>query len=813
MNQLGWLVQDFRYALRGFRKDRTFALLAIFALALGIGATTVIYSVIDSVLLHPFPYAGAERLVNVYVRDVDRPPEDYGQTSNVTPVFLELRKQLNVFEDVMGDAGADVFYTVGGRTKLANGHFETPNTFEFLGVKPMLGRPITAVDARPGAPPVFAMSSRLWRNEFNSDPKILGTTFTLNGERRTLVAIMPPRFLLGDADMWMPYNIHGSDAATQHMWWWTLGRMKTGITLAQVAAQFDIVARRLAKEYPSDYPKQFTTSAHTLLDEVIRQFRNVIYMLAAAVGMLLLIACSNVANLLLARATARQKEIAIRASVGASRGRIIRQLLVESFALALAACAIGCVFAYVGLRLVIKVIPPDTIPAETAVVMSGGALGFALLVAALTTLLCGLVPALYAVRGDLQTRLKDSSRGTGTELRRGKLRSALVVAEVALSIMLLVGAGLMLRTLFALEHVDLGMNPRNVLVVPTPLPEARYKTPQQRSVFFQELLRRVTTLPGVISASQSLGLPPFGGPRSDVTIPGKPHSAPWMTMAQLCSEGYFRTLQIPLLRGSLLSEADVASGRRVAVVNQTLARDYFGKEDPLGHTIKFNALDEEPDLPHNAYFEIIGVAGDAKNRGLQDPAMPEVFVPYTAIASLSGAILVRTAVDPGSLLPSIEKQIWSVDPNVATSDTGSLESLLQRNTYSKPEFSMILIAIFAGIGLALVAVGVFSVMSYSVSLRTHEIGIRMALGAERGAILRMVLFNGLGLIGLGLILGEISSMFVTRFISSQLWGVSARDPVTFLVVVAVLVGVGLAACAIPAIRATAVDPLIALRYE
>jgi putative ABC transport system permease protein len=813
MNQLGWLVQDFRYALRGFRKDRAFALLAIFALALGIGATTVIYSVIDSVLLHPFPYAGADRLVNVYVREVNRPPDDYGNTSNPAPAFLELRKQMSLFEDVMGDAGADMFYTVGGRTKLANGHFETPNTFEFLGVQPMLGRPLTRADAQPGAPPVFAMSSRMWRKEFNSDPKILGTTFTLNGERRTLVAIMPPRFLLGDADMWLPYNLHGSDAATQRMWWWTLGRMKPGVTLAQVNAQWEIVARRLARQYPHDYPKQFTTSAHTLLDEVIRQFRSVIYMLAAAVGMLLLIACSNVANLLLARATARQKEIAIRASVGASRGRIIRQLLVESFALALAASVIGCVFAFVGLRLVIRVIPPDTIPAETEVAMSGGALGFALLVAAVTTVLCGLAPAFYAVRGDLQSRLKDSSRGAATELRRGKLRSALVVAEVALSIMLLVGAGLMLRTLFALEHVNLGMNPRNVLVVPTPLPEARYKTPQQRGVFFQELLRRVSNLPGVVSASQSLGLPPFGGPRTDITIPGKPHSAPWMTMVQLCSEGYFQTLQIPLLRGSLFSQADVATGRRVAVINQALARDFFGKEDPLGHTMEFKALDEEPDLPHNAYFEIVGVVGDAKNEGLQDATMPEAFVPYTAINSLSGAILVRTAVEPLSLLPSIESQIWSVDPNVATSDTGSLESFLQRNTYSKPEFSMILIGIFAGIGLALVAVGVFSVMSYSVSLRTHEIGIRMALGAERSAILRMVLFNGLGLIGLGVLFGELASAFITRYLASQLWGVSARDPMTFFAVVAVLVAVGLAACAVPARHATGVDPLIALHYE
>jgi putative ABC transport system permease protein len=813
MKQLGWLLQDFRYALRGFRKERTFALLAIFALALGIGATTVIYSVIDSVLLHPFPYPHADRLVNLYVKDVNRPPDDFGQTDQVTPAFLELRKQMNLFEDVMGDGGADVFYTVSGRTKLANGHFETPNTFEFLGVKPLLGRPITRADAQPGAPLVFAMSSRLWRKEFNSDSKLLGTTFTLNGERRTLVAIMPPRFLLGDADMWLPYNVYASDTETQRKWWWTLGRMRPGVTLAQVQAQWEIVARRLAKVYPNDYPKQFTTSVHTLLDEVIRQFRSVIYTLAAAVAMLLLIACSNVANLLLARATARQKEIAIRASVGASRGRIIRQLLVESFALALAACAIGCVFAYVGLGLVVRVIPPDTIPAETAVVMSGSALGFALLVAAATTLLCGLAPALYAVRGDLQSRLKDSSRGAATELRRGKLRSALVVAEVALSIVLLVGAGLMLRTLFAIEHVNLGMNPSHVLVVSTPLPQARYKTPQQRSVFFQELLRRVSTLPGVVSVTQSLGRPPFGGPRSDVTIPGRPHSAPWRTMVELCSEGYFRTLQIPFLRGRLLSEADVASGRRVAVINQALARDYFGKQDPLGQSIKFNALDEEPDLPHNAYFQIIGVVGDAKNRGLQDSTMPQAFVPYTAINSLSGEILVRTAVDPLFLLPTVENQIWSVDPNVATSDPGSLEGILQRNTYSKPEFGMILLSIFASIGLVLVAVGVFSVMSYSVSLRTHEIGIRMALGAERSAILRMVLFHGLGLIAVGVAVGEVGSAFLTSFISGQLWGVSARDPVTFALVVAVLLAVGLAACVVPAKRATGVDPLIALRYE
>jgi len=515
---------------------------------------------------------------------------------------------------------------------------------------------------------------------------------------------------------------------------------------------------------------------------------------------------------LLARATVREKEIALRASLGASQGRLVRQLLVESFALAVAGGAFGCLFAYGGIQMIAAVIPA-MLPGEAVIELNRVVLMFAVGVTVLTTLGCGLAPAVHSMRANLNQGLAGSGKGASGGFRHGKLRAGLVIVEVALSIVLLAGAGLMTRTLYALTHVNLGFDASNVMAAGISFPKGSYTTVQERKAFFQQVLARITAVPGVVAAAETISLPPYNAGRSEVTVPGKTHSEAWNTMFDTCSEGYFRTLKIPLLRGRLLSEDDVNSGRIVAVVNQTFIRNYFPNDDPIGQKFKFNVFDQIAQTPHDAYFEIIGVVADIKNQGLQDPPMPQAYIPYTVTAYANRAILVRTAVHPLSLLKSVRAEIWAVDRNVAFSEAGTLTDLLQRYSYAQPEFGLVSLSAFAGIGLLLTAIGVFSVMAYSVSLQTREIGIRLALGAQRGDILRMVLNKGLTLVIAGILIGLATSFGVTRLLSSELWGVSASDPWTFSVVVTVVVAVGAAACLSPARRATRVDPLIALRYE
>jgi putative ABC transport system permease protein len=817
MSYLSGLWLDCRFALRRLRKDLRFAGLAILALALGIGATTVIFSAIDGILLEPFPYRDADRLVDFYIHDVTRPHEN-GRIYFTVPEFTDFREQNHVFEDMLGANYIDVLYTNKEGTQLFSGCWVTGNVSDFLGMKPLLGRPLTPEDAMPGAPPVFAMTDALWAKQFNRDPKILGTTMILNGAPRTLVEIMPPRFTLAGADIWMPINaghtdVPDSDTGNLPLYLTATERLKPGISLQAATADISVIARRLSTVYAKEYPKQFSVMTKPLVDVVVGDFRGMLYALMGAVFMLLLIACSDIANLMLARATAREKEVAVRTALGASRGRLIRQFLVESFILSAVGCILGCVLAYSGLKGVMAAIPTGAIPKAVSITLNSRALLFAVGIAMLTTLLCGLAPAIHAARGGLQTRLNGSGRGAGGNYGHGKLRAALVIAEVALSILLLGGAGLMMRSLFAMEHVELGFNPARVLFARTALAKGRYDTAQEKRLFFKPLLQRIAAMPGVIAAAETTTLPPYGGAESEVTVPGKTHSDKWNSLLEMVSENYFRTLELHLLRGTFISEEDVDSARHVAVVNQLLARNYFKNEDPIGRMIKFDFLDRVPDAPHDAYFEIIGVVADAKNQGLKESPMPEAFVPYTISGAFYRGILVRTSGDPLLMLQPVRREVSAMDSNIALTDTGSLEGYLQQFSYALPEFGLITIGVFAGIGLVLAVIGVFSVMAYSVSLQTHEIGVRMALGAQRNDVLSMVIRKGLTLVAAGIVIGLLASAGLMRFIASQLFGVAPTDPWTFGAAVAVIVAVGLAACWVPARRATQVDPLIALRYE
>lgn len=605
-------------------------MLAVLALALGIGSATIIFSAIYGVLINSFPYQDAHHLVNFEIHS----PADAGRVGRnayTIAEFLDFREQNHVFTDVNAGFGgfgsSKILYATGNGTVEFNGGYLSANTFEFFGVSPLLGRLPTPEDTKAGATPVFTMSERLWREQFNRDPGILGKSFTLNGVPRTLVAIMPPRFRPGWNEILIPFPLDkgqiANDPTFAKEYVWPLGHLKPGISMKAAAADLDVVAHNLAKIDPDQYPNEFSVMTWTLADAALGPFREMLYPLIAAVVLLLLIACSNVANLLLSRATARDKETAIRASIGASRSRLIRQFLVESSVLAGAGCAAGCLLAYVGIQWMVPFIPYYFFPQEAVIELNPIVLLFSLAVTMVTTVLCGVAPAIHAFRGELQARLMGASKGSGGGFRHGKLRAVLVVSEVTLSIVLLVAAGLMVRTFFKWTHVDLGFNPQRLFVAQVTLPKGRYDKPAQRKPFYQQFLQRVSTVPGVVAVAESISRPPYGGAPSELNILGKTHSESWTTLLDACSEGLSEVLGLQVLRGRFLSDADIVSAGHVAAINRAFAHKYFGNEDPVRQQLKFGILDQLPDAPHNASFEVVGVVSDVSNDSLQRPPMPQ----------------------------------------------------------------------------------------------------------------------------------------------------------------------------------------------
>jgi putative ABC transport system permease protein len=808
------LAKDFRYAARMLMKKPGFAAVAMLTLGLGIGASTAMFSVIDNVLLNPFPYKHGNQIVALGIHDTSDTHVNDSRRYFQGPEYIDYLEQSHSFQDVMGGAYEDVLYTSADGTQLFAGGVVTPNLFDFLGVPAMIGRTPTPDDVKPGATPVFAMSYKMWVKYFGQDPSIVGHSFVLNDVPTTLVGIMPPRFTKLASDLWRPVAMDRADPQLTNLFFNFQGLLKPGVTPRQAEAELNGIALRLSQVYPKNYPKKFSAQIIPLADSVVGDFRGTLYALAAAVGLLLLIACSNVANMLLAQATAREKEIAIRAAMGAGRWRIIRQLLIESFLLALGGAIVGCAFAYGGIKGIVRAIPDGAIPHESVIGINAHVLVFTLGVAVATAMLFGLVPALQAAKRDIVEPLKDSGRGVSGGFRRGRLRSVLVVVEVALSLVLLVGAGVMMHTFVKLADADLGFDPTNILVARLPFPKGQYTTAAEKQQFFSALLQRLYALPGVVAATETSTLPPYGGIGTTIDIPGKVHTDDWRAIFQVCSEGYFPTLGLRLMRGRLFSNVEVNDARKVAVVNQTLATKYFGQDDPIGREVKINDLGTQKVNPDpDPVFEIVGVTADERNSGIQDPIRPEIFIPYTVTGAYQRGILVRTSRDPMLLLNPVREQIWAVDRNVALTLTGSLTDYLKQFSYSGPRFTLTLLGIFAGVGLVLVALGVYSVTAYTVSRQTHEIGIRMALGAGRADVLRMVMWMGLQLVAFGVIVGLFVSWGTTRAIASQLWGVSVHDPLTLGGVSAVLLIVGCAACYFPARRATRVDPMVALRYE
>ncbi len=811
------LGQDVRYALRNMRKTPGFAVVAILTLALGIGASTAIFSVMHNILVEPFPYRDAQRYMSMQIHDSER-SEPGGRAGYLGAELLDITEQNHVFDGVIANDNTDVLYRAAEGSQRFDGNFITPGTFEFFGMQPLLGRMAQAADYEPGAPPVFVLRYKTWMKSFGGDPGIVNKSFVLNGVSRTLIGIMPPRFGWGDADMWIPQK--PSRAATgktvagafqQH--WFLMGHLKPGVSMKEAVADLTVVANNLAKTYPTEYPKHFSVQVESLTNLVVGQFRTTLYIVLAAVGLLLLIGCGNVANLLLARATTREKEFAIRSALGANRWRLIRQQLVESVILAAGGAAVGTLLAWGGLKSLVALMPQRIIPAEAVIQLNTPVLLFTLGVAMMTALVFGLVPALKAAQKDINDPLRDSGKGISGGFRHGKLRDAVVVLEVGLSLTLLVGAGLLMRSFVALREVHLGLQPDHVLVARLPLPVDRYKTAEQVAGFYRPLLQRLKALPGVVEATETSTLPPYGGIPSDIEIPGKTRAEKWNALFQLCSEGYFGVVKIQFLDGRTFTEAEVNGARKLAVVNQTFAKKFLGNENPIGRQVRIARLTEFEDAVKEPMFEIIGLVADAKNQGLQDPPMPEIWIPYTVTGSSFRGILVRTAGEPMAMMNAVQHEIWATDANVALTFTGTLESFISQFSYAGPRFGFFLMMIFGAVGLVLVTIGVYSVLAYTTARRTQEIGIRMALGAKSSDVQGMVIRMGLRLVGIGVVLGLIVSLAIGRVIATQLWGVSAYDPWTLVSVPVVLLITGVVACWLPARRAARVDPLVALRYE
>jgi len=832
-------LQDIRFALRQLKNRPGFASVAILTLALGIGASTVVFSVVYNGVLYPFPYRSADRLTAISIQDLERADRGSRGMYHLDEVAA-FRNGNHSFEDILGYGPfPSLVYTHGNTSEILNGVGATTNAMEFWGVPPMLGRGFGKQDVQSGAPPVVLLNYNFWKREFHADKNIIGKTIMLNGKARTIIGVMPPRFQAVGSDVYMPISWTRPEPTRNKFDWdvddpvyfWATGIIKKGVSYETAAGDIDVIARQLAHVHPDDYPKNFRVNMNGLNDIVLGGYKRTLLLLFAAVGLLLFISCSNVAGLLLAQATARTKEIALRAALGASRMRLTRQLLSESLVLAIAGCGIGCVLAYAGLKgfTLTSLASLAHMPGEADISLNRPVLAFVVGISLLSALLCGMAPAFHVVRGDLQRKLASAGVNLNASFQHSRFRSGLVIGQVALSLLLLTCAGLIARSFFALTRIDLGVEPKRVFTAEIHFPRGRYAKAEEKKAFFDRFLPQLDSMPGVSSATELIGLPLLLSPRGDVTIPGKSHREEWTTNLELCSEGYFQTLGQRLLQGRLLTADDISAARKVAVVNEALARKYFAGENPIGRQIKFNVLDQIPESPRDAYFEIVGVIADSRSFDFEggtmvplapDKSQPEAFLPYSITGFGDRAIAMQTQVPPASLVNSVRHILWSIDkdvilvqPNVAGAVGFSLEQMMQGLVYGKQKFAAMSFGACAVLGFALAIVGLFSVMTYIASLKTHDIGIRLALGAPRIAILQLMLKRGLMLILVGIAIGFVASLGVTRLLNNQFRGVSATDPLTLAGVIFAVLLAGVAACVLPAHRATQVDPMVTLRYE
>jgi predicted permease len=652
---------------------------------------------------------------------------------------------------------------------------------------------------------------RFWQRQFGGDPSVLGSQMRLNDTVRTVIGVMPKRFMWRGADVYLPIVFERGRAVEGVRSVHLLGRLKPGVTEAMAEADLRPIVEDLRRNEPNQFPEQWRVGLLSFEETFPSGIRRDLWVLLGAVGLLLLIACANVSNLLLSRASARQREMTVRAALGASRPRLVRQLLTESLLLALTAGVVGILLAYVGLPAILALVPPGTIPDESEIALNVPVLLFALAVSASTSVLCGLAPALHSSTRDLSSAMRESSRSLAGGSRQAILRKSLVVAEVGLAIVLLAGSSVLLRTFVTLQRVSLAYEPDHLLTMRVPLPVQKYADASRRIAFFQELLPRVRAVPGVTAVGLNTGFHPLGNMRTGVDVAGEPPSAEPVMVHQINAD-YLQAFGMHLSAGRLLTEADVTGAQPVALVNERFGRTRIVGRSPLGQVVRLQRLSQLPFGARHDAFQIVGVVRDTPNDGLTDPVVPEIYVPFTA-TGLAIQVAVRTHADPLALTRSIVSQVYGIDRDQPVTGVVTLETLIRDNEYATPRFNLVLLSVFAGVGLALAIVGVYGVMSSAVSQERHEIGIRMALGADGGAVARMVITRGARLLLTGIGLGLLGSYAAARFLAGEVWHVSGFDPVAFGTVSLMLLTTGLQACYWPARRAARTDPLTALRQE
>ena len=820
-------LRDIRFAWRMLVKSTGFTLVAIITLALGIGANVATFSIVYAVLLRPLPFPQQEELVRVFDDLRGSNVQNIGMS---VPELWDFQQRSGVFEDisVVWPISADL--TGGDHPERIEVLATSPNYFTLLGAHPRIGRTFTQQDSVPGFIDGVILSDGFWRREFGADPHILGKHVRLDNDPYTVLGVMAPDFrhpgrtLETDVDAWIAagYDANPFPHPAKReirMIPGAIARLKPGLTLDRAQAQLETFSARLSAQYPNEYPAaaRWTPRLVAVQEDLVGKVRTELFVLFGAVGFVLLIGCVNLANLLLSRSAGRQREVAIRLALGASRARLISQMLVESLMLSIVAGIVALLTVFF-MKASLLQLAPANLPRLSEVNLSGGVLLFAFLISVATGILFGVVPALQAADANQVASLREGSRGTGTSRSHQRISRLLVISEIALSLVLLVGAGLLLRSFWRLLQVSPGFNPRGIVTaqiwIPVPNDPATdpYRPPEKRAAFLREIARRVSTIPGVdglaIGGGNSL---PLGAARNTFpfTIEGRPDDSQRAPIAEFAGVGptYFDLLATPLIQGRQFTDSDDTKSQTVAIIDQTLANRYWPGESPLGKHIHFAQISQK-----DPWATIVGVVGDIRSDGFDAPTAPHIYVPAYQSPPYASVIFLRTRTNPGTLGDQIRNEVQSIDSNLPLYSVRTMDQVIERSMAER-RFSLEILGVFAAVALLLAAIGIYGVMSYSFSRRIHEIGIRVALGAQRNDILRMVLREGMQLVLFGLITGLIGAIILTRFLRTLLFNVTSTDPLVFVSIAVLLAGVALMACYIPARRATRVDPLVALREE
>ena len=798
-------IRDLRFAFRALFKRPGFTVIALVALALGIGANTAIFSLVNAVLLRPLPFPEPDRLVWVFGNIRNGP-----NRASVSPLdFLDYRNQNKTFEQFAASYSMTLPATLtgGGEPERLQASSVSGNYFQTFGVAPAMGRGFTVENEKPGQDQVTVLSHELWQARFGGDPSIVNKTIVLNGKACEVIGVMGEGVSFPQtADLWLPMNLDAdpSDKTRFSHFLRPVGRLKAGITLDQAQADVDIIAAQLDQQFPESN-EGFSLRLVPLREQLVGGSRTTVLVLFGAVAFVLLIACANVANLLLVRAAARQKEIALRTALGASRWRIVRQMITESLLLAIFGGALGAFLATWGVQLLVK-LSQNSIPPTVQVKIDATVLGFTLLISVVTGVLFGLAPAFRTADINLIDALKEGMRSEGQGALRGRTRSALVILESAVAVVLLIGAGLLIRSLVALQNVNPGFDARNVLTARVELSRFKYDSPDKAAAFFQELETRVSDMPGVEVAGMVSELP-LSGQANDMpfTVEGRPPvTRDQMPLADFrrVNQNYLSAMRIPLLRGRQFTEQEVRQGDKVLIVSKQLVDTVFPNEDALGKRL-ITGFKGEP-------YEIVGIAGDLLHNSLGGPPTPAMYFPMRQTGRMN--LVVRTKGEPLSIAGSLRNAVHAIDPDQPVSAMRPMTEWVD-SSVTQSRYLTTLFGLFAALAMILAATGIYGVMSYTVAQRTHEIGVRMALGARRADVLKLVVGQGMVLTAIGVALGLLGAFGLTRVMASLLFGVTTKDPMTFTVVAALLLAVAFLACFVPARRATKVDPLVALRYE